>query len=73
MESAIWVPLTVSVNDAMRLSGLGRTFLYECLGDGRIASVRRGKRRLVVYASLKAFLTTTQSALESEPSCNNFA
>jgi excisionase family DNA binding protein len=68
----IWEPLTVTVEDAMRLSSLGRSFLYDCLGDGRIASVKRGKRRLIVYQSLKQFLTM-QDATEKEPSCSNFA
>jgi excisionase family DNA binding protein len=50
-------PLTVGVNEAMKLSGLGRSILYELLADGRIASRKVGKRRLIIYASLKAFLT----------------
>ena len=61
----IWEPITVTVEDAMRLSSLGRSYLYECLADGRIASVKVGKRRLVNVASLKAFLT----APEKESSC----
>lgn len=63
MNSAVWEPLVVSVDDAMRASNLGRTFIYQLINDAKIASIKRGKRRLIVYASLKQFLTT-QSASE---------
>ena len=54
--AALWEPITVTVDEAMRLSSLGRTFLYECMNDGRISSLKAGKRRLIVLTSLKAFL-----------------
>jgi Helix-turn-helix domain len=50
-------PITVSVAEAMRLSGLGLTKIYELINDGRVKTVKVDQRRLVVYASLKAFLT----------------
>lgn len=50
-------PVTVTVPVALRLSGLGRTKLYELLQSREIESVRVGKRRLIVFASLKARLT----------------
>jgi excisionase family DNA binding protein len=60
-------PVTVTIPDAVRLSGLGRTKLYELLTNGEIQSVRVGTRRLIVFASLKALLTpkTAQLAAES--------
>ena len=48
-------PLTVTVPVALMLSGLGRTKFYECLAKHEIESVRVGTRRLINYASLKAF------------------
>jgi excisionase family DNA binding protein len=50
-------PMTVTIPVAVRLSGLGRTKLYELLTNGEIQSVRVGIRRLIVFASLKALLT----------------
>jgi len=72
MNTAVWEPLVVSVEDALRVSRLGRTFIYQLINDGSIASIKRGKRRLIVYQSLKQFLTM-QDATEKEPSCSNFA
>ncbi len=50
-------PITVTVSEAIRASGLGRTKLYELIGAGRVESVRVGTRRLVIFESLKSFLT----------------
>jgi excisionase family DNA binding protein len=50
-------PVTVTVPDAMKYSGLGRTKIYDLISKGEIKSVRVGTRRLVVFASLKARLT----------------
>jgi hypothetical protein len=49
-------PVTVTVPDALRLSGLGRTKFYELIGSGAIKSITIGTRRLVDFASLKALL-----------------
>ena len=49
-------PLAVSVEEAERLSGIGRTKLYELLGRGAIKSRKVGRRRLVIVWSLRAFL-----------------
>jgi len=45
-------PITVTVAEAKRLSGLGHTKLWELIGNGVLDSVRVGRRRLVIYASL---------------------
>jgi hypothetical protein len=45
-------PITVTVADAKRLSGLGHTKLWELIGSGVLETVRVGRRRLVIYASL---------------------
>lgn len=46
-------PITVTVDTALRISGLGRTKLYQLIGSGEIKTVTVGRRRLVVYASLE--------------------
>lgn len=42
----------VSVREAARLAGLGRTSVYKLLASGELASRRVGRRRLVVRRSL---------------------
>lgn len=49
-------PITVTIKDAMHFSGLGRTKLYELMGQGRLKSINVGKRRLILYGSLKMLL-----------------
>lgn len=50
-------PITVTVPEALRLSGLGRTKVYELIGNGTLKTVQIGRRRLVVFASLEALAT----------------
>jgi excisionase family DNA binding protein len=58
-------PVTVTIPVALRLSGLGRTKLYELLASQEIESVRVGTRRLIVFASFKARLTDPRSNTSS--------
>lgn len=46
-------PLTYSVADACRVTSIKRTRMYELIGDGTIASVVIGRRRLVKAESLR--------------------
>jgi excisionase family DNA binding protein len=55
-------PLSITVAETKRLSGLGITTIYQCLKDGRLQAVHVGKRRLVVYASLKQLLTPSNGS-----------
>jgi excisionase family DNA binding protein len=57
VNGVVWEPLVVSVKDAIRISCMSRTYLYELIGNGSIASRKIGKKRLLIYSSLKAFLT----------------
>lgn len=49
-------PFAVSVEEAERLSDIGRTKLYELIQKGRIKSRKVGRRRLVLVRSLRDFL-----------------
>lgn len=49
-------PLAVSVEEAARISGIGRTKLYNLLTSGAIKSRKVGTRRLVIVWSLRAYL-----------------
>jgi excisionase family DNA binding protein len=54
-------PIAVTVPIALKLSGLGRTKLYELITSKQIRSVRVGARRLIDFASLKSFLTSREA------------
>lgn len=49
-------PLCVRVNVAARMIGLGRTKLYELIGNGEIEAIKVGKATLVTTASLNAMI-----------------
>jgi hypothetical protein len=53
-------PITVTVNEAMRLSGLGETTLYAKMRDGTLEVAAVGARRLIVFASLQRLLAPTE-------------
>jgi len=46
-------PVTVTVETALKLSGLGRTKLYELIKQGKLKTINVGRRRLVVFSSLE--------------------
>jgi hypothetical protein len=50
-------PITISVAEAKRVSGLGLTKLWELIGNGTLQTVCVGRRRLVIFASLGRLLT----------------
>jgi excisionase family DNA binding protein len=54
-------PLTVTVREAQRLTGLGCSTLYKLMAAGTLTRRKIGSRTLIVFQSLKQLL-----ALESE-------
>ena len=53
--------LTCTINEACEMTGLGRTKLYELIGDGHLATTTVGRRRLVVVRSLLSLLESHTS------------
>jgi excisionase family DNA binding protein len=49
-EKRIWV----TPNEAIRISGIGRTRLYELMADGTLKSIKLGGKRLISYASIES-------------------
>lgn len=45
--------LAISVNEAARVLGVGRTSLYGMIRDGRIETVKLGRRTLIKTASIR--------------------
>lgn len=48
--------ITCSINDACKISGLGKTTIYALIGRGVLDTTQVGRRRLVKTESLRALL-----------------
>lgn len=62
--------MTCTVREACQASGLGKTKLYELIGNGRLDTMRVGRRRLVKVQSLSGLLSVgadAQSGRASSP------
>ena len=53
--------LTCTISEACEVTGIGRTKLYELIGDGHLATTTIGRRRLVVVRSLLSLLEPNTS------------
>ena len=49
-------PIALGIEQACRVTGLGRSTLYRLIGEGRLQTVKIGSRRLVLVESLRALL-----------------
>lgn len=49
-------PLAVTISRTQQLLSVSRNTVYGLIARGEIASIKIGKRRLVILSSLKAFL-----------------
>jgi excisionase family DNA binding protein len=56
MESDV-AKIAYRVDEAVKASGLGRSFLYERIASGELKSIKVGGRRLIMRAELMDFLT----------------
>ena len=57
-----YTKLAVSVEGACRISGIGRTSLYQAISSGELPSLTFGKRRLVRVDALRAWLEKLEAA-----------
>lgn len=48
--------LLVTIEEAARLLGVGRTTMFKFIGRGEIKSVRLGRRRFIARKSLESFV-----------------
>jgi excisionase family DNA binding protein len=55
-EDAVFKPLTVRIREACRLTGIGRSKLYELIAAGEIEIIKVGAITLVPVSSLTSFL-----------------
>jgi excisionase family DNA binding protein len=52
--------LAVSINDAAKALGLGRTSIYAMMADGRLASFKLGRRRLIEVDSIRRLVAANK-------------
>jgi excisionase family DNA binding protein len=57
-------PISVDIPEACRLTGVGRSKLYQLMDAGEIRSVKVGKRRLVPVASLREWLAKLETGTD---------
>ena len=60
-------PISVTVTDAVHLSGLSRSEVYRRLASGDIKAVKNGNRTLVLLTSLRGYLATLPLATFRPP------
>ena len=46
-------PLLVSVQEAARMLGIGRTSIYQLINSGELQTMKLGRRRLITIESLR--------------------
>ncbi len=50
-------PVSYSVEDAAGALGIGRTFAFQLIKEGKLKAVKCGRRTLIPVAEVKAFLS----------------
>ena len=49
-------PIAVTIPEAVRLSGRSRSAVYEALAKGELPARKAGRRTLILYADLQAYI-----------------
>ncbi len=55
--------ITAPIGEFCRISGIGRSRVYELIGDGSLESFTLGKRRLIVIDSYRRLIERQRGAL----------
>ena len=56
MNTILSEPLTVRIKEACRITGIGRSKLYELIAEGEIEIIKVGAMTLVSVEGLRAFI-----------------
>lgn len=52
------LPLAVTIPDAVKASGMSRSSIYEALKRGDLSARKAGRRTLISFADLQAYLAS---------------
>ena len=55
-------PLAVTIREASRLTGLGRTTLYQLIAGKKLKLKKIGRRSLIVFQSLRELIEEAEDA-----------
>jgi hypothetical protein len=58
-------PITATVKTFCRLSGLGKTKVFQMMADGTLDTIKLGTRRLIVIASYQRYIDDQLSMVQS--------
>jgi excisionase family DNA binding protein len=59
--------ITISIREAIQLSGLGKTFIYKLIRTGRLKPRKIGNRTLLVHDEFDAFLRALPLSKAGKP------
>jgi len=51
-------PITVTIPDAVKATGMSRTSIYEALKRGDLTARKAGRRTLIAFADLEEYLAS---------------
>lgn len=51
-------PIAVTIPDAVKASGMSRSSIYEALKRGDLSARKAGRRTLIAFSDLQAYLAT---------------
>ena len=60
--------LTITLREAARATGLGRTTIYKLIDEGKLRRVKVGKRSLIVFSDLKKLVAPEDCAMPPDQS-----
>jgi excisionase family DNA binding protein len=52
------IPIAVTIPDAVKASGISRSSIYEALKRGDLSARKAGRRTLISFADLQAYLAS---------------
>lgn len=52
------IPITVTIPDAVKATGMSRTSIYAALKRGDLTARKAGRRTLISFADLEAYLSS---------------
>ena len=59
-------PYAVSILEAVRLSGIGRSSIYQAIGRGELPIRKSGRRSLILTADLQQWLSKLPTGRERQ-------
>ena len=60
-------PIGITVSQAVELSGLSRSYIWVLIKAGRLKTTSVGRRRIIIYQSLRELIEGQNSTAPGEP------